>query len=161
MTNGYRTPSGDDGTGEVDRQFRSLLEGLRTSLPGVQVLFAFLLVAPFQTVFESLAFDQRLSYTVSFYSAGLATILMIAPSVHQRVRAPFTGVKRQSSGHLEISVWITIVGTAAMAVAIASTIYLVSSIVYGQGVARLVTAAVALVTGWAWIYVPLVTFRRI
>ena len=42
------TSPGDDATTDVDDQFRAILEGLRTTLPGVQVLFAFLLTLPLQ-----------------------------------------------------------------------------------------------------------------
>jgi hypothetical protein len=43
--------SGEPGETEkerLDRNFQELLQGLRVALPGVQVLFAFLLILPFQ-----------------------------------------------------------------------------------------------------------------
>lgn len=145
---------------DVDEQFRALLEGLRTSLPGVQVLFAFLLTAPLQSAFADFDGFERSSFAVAFYSSGLASILLIAPSVHQRMRAPATGIERHSRRHLIIATWITIVGTVAMGVAIVATTLVVSSFVFGRGTAFLTGTAIALVAAWAWCYVPLVTFRR-
>jgi len=155
------TPSHDDRTsGDVDEQFRALLEGIRTSLPGVQVLFAFLLVAPLQGAFDDLGPSGRAAFSVAFYASGLASILLIAPSVHQRIRAPFTGVRRQSERHLRIATWLTIVGTVAMGLAIAATTYVVSSLVFAPGAAAIASALIAGVAAWAWFFLPLVTFRR-
>lgn len=145
---------------DVDEEFRALLEGLRTSLPGVQVLFAFLLTAPLQGGFADFDRFERTSFGVAFYASGLASILLIAPSVHQRMRAPATGIQRHSRRHLIIATWITIVGTAAMGVAIVATTVVVSSFVFGRGAAFVTASLIAAVAAWAWSYVPLVTFRR-
>lgn len=157
----YDTGRGeDDSTGDVDEQFRALLEGLRTSLPGVQVLFAFLLTAPLQGRFEEFDGLERAAFGVAFYSSGLASILLIAPSVHQRMRAPATGIERHSRRHLIIATWITIVGTGVMGVAIVATTFVVSSVVFGHGAAYTTGAIIAAVAAWAWWFVPIVTFRR-
>jgi hypothetical protein len=144
--------------GRVDRQFRSLLEGLRTSLPGVQVLFAFLLTAPLQPVFSDLSSVERATFTTAFYASGAASVLLIAPSVHQRLRAPYTGLERRSKRHLIVATWVTIVGTVAMGIAIVATTYLVSSIVFGGSPAAIATAVFAGGLGWTWFYLPLVSF---
>jgi hypothetical protein len=149
-----------DDVDDVDEQFRALLEGLRTSLPGVQVLFAFLLTAPLQGRFEEFDVLERAAFGVAFYASGLASILLIAPSVHQRVRAPASGIQRHSRRHLIIATWITIVGTVVMGVAIVATTFVVSSFVFGHGVAYTTGAIIAGVATWAWCFVPLVTFRR-
>ncbi len=145
---------------EVDERFRALMEGLRTSLPGVQVLFAFLLVAPFQSDFADVGTTTLTTYTVAFFSAGVASVLLIAPSVHQRLRAPASGMARKSERHLSIAIWLTIAGTAAMAVAIVSTVFLVCTLVFDLWVSIAATGALGAVLGWAWVYVPLVTFGK-
>ncbi len=146
---------------EVDDEFRSLLEGLRTTLPGVQVLFAFLLTAPLQPVFDGIDDKQRLAFLVAFYASAIASVLLIAPSVHQRVRAPATGVPRRSERHLRIAIWVAIVGTVAMGVAIAATVYLVSDLVIDAGAAVAATAALLLALAWSWFVLPIVHFPRI
>lgn len=150
-------PRPDD---DVDERFRALMEGLRTSLPGVQVLFAFLLTAPLQSGFADLDRTEELSFAVAFYAAGLASVLLIAPSVHQRLRAPASGLRRQSATHLMIATWVTIVGTIAMGLAIVATTYLVSRLVFGGNVAAVAVALLAAATAWSWAYLPLITFPR-
>lgn len=144
---------------DVDAEFRALLAGLRTSLPGVQVLFAFLLTAPLQSTFSELTGSQQVVFAIAFYASGLSSILLISPSVHQRVRAPETGIKRHSKRHLIIATWVTIAGSIAMGVAIAATAYLVSSLVLGVVFAAVSTALLVLALVWSWAYLPLVTFR--
>ncbi len=154
------TENGDREKADVDDQFRSLMEGLRTTLPGVQVLFAFLLVLPLQAEFTSITDAERVSYYVSFFGSAMASVLLIAPSAHQRLRAPVNGVDRHSKRHLAIAVNITIVGTIIFAIALAAAVFLISSLTLTDSFAIAATLAVAAVTVWAWFYIPLVTFER-
>lgn len=146
--------------GDVDDQFRALLEGLRTSLPGVQVLFGFLLIAPFQGEFTTLTTVERAAFLIAFYSSAVASVLLIAPSVHQRLRAPSSGLRRSSKGHLIVATWVTILGTIAMGVAWTATVYLVSSIVHEGSVGFVVPAFFVAMLSWAWFYLPLIAFQR-
>lgn len=149
----------DDDT--VDEQFRALLEGLRTSLPGVQVLFAFLLTAPLQAGFDEFTQQDRIAFSIAFYTAGLSSMLLIAPSVHQRMRAPLTGLQRQSRSHLVVTTWVTIVGSITMGVAMLATTYMVSNVLYESTSAVLATSLITTALLWSWFYLPLVTFSRI
>ena len=144
----------------VDDQFRALMEGLRTSIPGVMVLFAFLLTLPLQSPFGDLGAVDTTAFYVAFLSAAIAAVLLIAPSVHQRIRAPFSGIKRTNLRHVMIATHLTIAGTVAFAVAIAASVYLVTSLVLFDGPATLVTALIAGVAAWSWFYLPLVSFNR-
>lgn len=150
----------DVDTSDVDEQFRSLMEGLRTSLPAVQVLFAFLLTAPLQNRFTELSTLERAAFATAFYSSGLASILLIAPSIHQRVRAPASGLVRRSKRHLIWATWVAIAGSIAMGVAVLATVFLVSSIVFDDQPAVVATALISAVLSWAWFYLPIVTFRK-
>ncbi len=154
------TEMGDEPNHDVDDQFRALLEGLRTTLPGVQVLFAFLLTLPFQAAFAEIRDVERVAYYMAFFGSAIASVLLIAPSAHQRLRAPITGMTRRSSRHLRITVLITIVGTVVFAVALAAAVFLISTLVLTDNVAVAATAAVVAVLIWSWFYVPLVTFKR-
>lgn len=151
---------GDREADAVDDQFRALMEGLRTSIPGVMVLFAFLLTLPLQSPFGDLGAVDTTAFYVAFLSAAIAAVLLIAPSVHQRLRAPFTGIKRTDMRHVMVATHLTIAGTIAFAVAIAASVYLVTSLVLFDGPATLVTAIVAGVAAWSWFYLPLVSFNR-
>jgi Family of unknown function (DUF6328) len=145
----------------VDQQFTHLLEGLRTSLPGVQVLFAFLLTAPLQARFDDLDDVQRAAFAVAFYASGVASVLLMAPSFHQRLRAPSSGLIRRSQRNLVWATSVAIVGSVVMAVAVLATVFLVSSLVFSTNVASIASTLVAAIVLWSWFYLPLVTFGRI
>ena len=64
----------------VNRELLELLGELRVALPGVQVLFAFLLAVPFQARFADATTFQRDAYFVTLVLSALASVLLIAPS---------------------------------------------------------------------------------
>ena len=73
--------SPDESTKErVDRELIELLNDARVALPGVQVLFAFLLVVPFNQRFVELTTAERWVYYAALLSTAVATVLLIAPS---------------------------------------------------------------------------------
>ena len=63
----------------ADRNLSDLLQELRVALPGVQVLFAFLLTVPFTNRFDDVSDTQRDAYFASFLCATVASICLIAP----------------------------------------------------------------------------------
>lgn len=145
---------------EVDDQFRALMEGLRTTIPGVMVLFSFLLILPLQTPFGDISDPNTIIFYVAFGSAAIASVLLIAPSVHQRVRAPASGIKRRTWSHVMYATKLAIAGTVAFMVSIVAVVYLVSSLVLGDWVAAVASAAVAALASWAWFYLPLIRFSN-
>ena len=150
-----------DDAPSVDDQFQSLLAGLRTTLPGVQVLVGFLLTVPLQTGFETADATDRAAYYVAFLAALTSSVLLISPSVHQRLRAPMTGVPRRSERHLHTAVWLAIVGTASFAVALVASMVFVTQLLGGIPLAVTVAGVgVALLIAWAWVWLPLVRFRE-
>lgn len=152
-------PEDQDAT--VDDDFRALLEGLRTTLPGIQIVTAFLLIVPFQAAFDALSTAERWAYYVSFGSALLASVLLMAPSSHQRLRAVSDGtVARRSGRHLAVAIRLTIVGSALYALALSAVAYLVASILLATPVAIVLTAVIVVVCTWSWFYLPLVRFGR-
>lgn len=151
----------DDYHGSVDDRFRAVLEGLRTTLPGAQTLMAFLLILPFQGSFGDITQTSRLAYFAAFSFAALATVLLVAPAAHQRMRAPWSGIQRTSEEHLRITVWITIVGTVAFAVALVAAVFLVTSVVFDSRWVAVGSGAVTAATLVTWFWMPLVTFNRV
>lgn len=145
---------------DVDDAFRAIMEGLRTTLPGTQALFGFLLILPMQGAFSDLGEIERAAYYVAFLSAALASVLLIAPSAHQRLRAPRSGVARHSRRHLMITVRLTIAGTIVFALSLAAAVFLVSSVVLHGVMAAVIAGIVTLTMAWAWFFIPLVTFER-
>lgn len=145
---------------EIDDQFRALMEGLRTTIPGVMVLFSFLIVLPLQSSFAEISAVNTIVFYLAFFTAALASVLLIAPSVHQRVRAPISGIKRGSWSHVMSATKLAIAGTVSFMVSIAAVVFLVSSLVFSDPVAIATTIVLAMVAAWAWFYLPLVRFRR-
>jgi hypothetical protein len=151
----------DDEDDQVEEEFRSLMEGLRTTLPGVQLATAFLLTVPLYEKYDTLMRSERIAYFIAFVTALASSLLLTAPSSHQRLRVRAgEGLARRHRRHLDAAVRIAVVGSLLFAIAITSVAYLVSSIVLGPGWSIVVTIAIAAVLGWSWYYLPLVSFRR-
>lgn len=143
----------DTGTGRSDHQrqedFRELLEGLRTTLPGIQVIFGFLLIVPFQAGFEDLDGVAIGLYMCAFLSAAVASALLIAPSAHQRIHW-LDGHPRHGEHELNRAVWITLAGTVTMAISLATGVALVAVVVLDGISAVVASALVAAVVAVAW-----------
>jgi hypothetical protein len=121
-----------------DRNLTELMAELRVALPGVQVLFGFLLVAPFNARFgHTTEFERRL-YFAALLLTLLASILLIAPTIIHRLEF------RQGHKYDVVRAGnrLTIAGLAVLAVAMTTAIALVTHYLFGQTTA-IVTAAVA------------------
>src|SRR3712207_9047933 len=77
--------SGESRKERIDRELMELLNELRVALPGVQFLFAFLLIVPFQQQGTPFTDFQRDVYFVTLLAAAVATGLLIAPAAQHRV----------------------------------------------------------------------------
>lgn len=147
-------------SGQVDATFERFLAGLRTSLPGGQVILAFLLIMPLQARFESLSDFERSVYLVAVIGAVVTNVLLIAPSAHQFLRAPATGLPRRHERDVMAGVRLAIAGMVTMAITLLAAIYLSITIVFGDWVAGVAAVGVLLLVGWAWFWLPLVVFRH-
>lgn len=150
---------GDEST-SVDDRFRSLMEGLRTTLPGAQVLVAFLLVLPVQAEFGTLGNVELTVYYAAFASSMLASVLLIAPSVHQRIRSPVSGITRETEAHLDVAVRLTIIGTVLLMIALTCVAYLVTSLITNDIAATTAAVVLAATAAYTWFYQPLIAFDR-
>ena len=70
----------------LDRELIELLNELRVALPGVQVLFAFLLTVPFSQRFTTLGSSERREYFLAILLTALSSAFLIAPSAQHRMR---------------------------------------------------------------------------
>jgi amino acid transporter len=143
----------------LNRELIELLNELRVALPGVQVLFAFLLAVPFASGFPKLSSLDRDVFFVAFIATALATAFLIAPSSYHRLRWREHDKERM----LEISNWLTIAGLALLAVAIVATVFVITDYLFHHSWAAVVTAAIAVVFVALWYGLPLwavLTSRR-
>lgn len=124
------------------------------------MLFGFRLVLPLQASFADLEASQLWAYYIAFFSAALASLLLIAPSVHQRIRSVKSGVHRRHLRHVIVAVRLAIVGSISFLISMVASVYLVTELVLRTSWA-LVALGITLVVGlWAWLYLPLVNFAQ-
>ena len=121
----------------VNRELIELLNELRVALPGVQVLFAFLLTVPFSQRFSQITAVQKDVYFATFVSAAAATIFLIAPSANHRVQFR----QDDKEALLLRSNRLAIVGTVFLATAVMGATFLITDILFG-GLATTITTAI-------------------
>jgi amino acid transporter len=146
--------SGDDDEQPEERQNRELIEllnELRVALPGVQVLFAFLLTVPFSNRFPTLTGSQRAIYFATFVGTTIATGLFMAPTAYHRIRFRQGDKERM----LRTSNRFAIVGIAFLALSVTSAVVLTTDLMFGLGTASLVGLGVLLFLVWVWFAIPL------
>jgi hypothetical protein len=152
----------DEGAGDressserANRELIELLNELRVALPGVQVLFAFLLTVPFSQRFDQLDASDRRVYFAAVLATAASTLLLIAPSAHHRLRFR-SGVKEQL---LHVANVLTLFGLLLLAFAITAVTYLITDVLYAGTGPALVAAALAGAFAIVWFVLPLV-YRR-
>jgi hypothetical protein len=141
----------EDPTARHHRQLIELLNELRVGLPGVQVLFAFLLTVPFTQRFSQLDGIQRDIYFLAVLATALATTFLIAPSSYHRLRWR----QHDKARMLETSNRLAIIGISFLALAISAVVYVITGVLYSRGVAAGVAGAFAGVVAWLWFGLPL------
>jgi Kef-type K+ transport system membrane component KefB len=139
-----------------DRELIELLNELRVALPGVQVLFAFLLAVPFANGFPKLGELDRDIFFVAFISTALSTVALIAPSSYHRLRWRQHDKERL----LVASNVLTIVGLALLAVAITCTVFVITDFLFHRAWAATFTAIVAAAFLVFWYGLPLAAALR-
>lgn len=159
---GSRTtsPGSDDesapATGEtrderLNRELIELLNELRIALPGVQVLFAFLLTVPFSGRFETLGDAQRGLYFATFVGTAVATVLFMAPAAYHRIQFR----QRDKERMIRTSNRFAIVGTIFLASSITSAASLITELLFGPLAAFGIAAATLALVVWVWYAIPL------
>jgi hypothetical protein len=123
----------------LDRNFAELLQELRVAIPGVQVLFAFLLVVPFNQRFPEITNFQQTLYFVTLLLATAATACLIAPTAHHRVEFRAQDKKRIVFGATKLA----IAGLALLAAAMTGAVMLITDLLYQATTVAIVAGVVA------------------
>ena len=146
-----------ESTGErLDGELAELLQELRVVLPGVQVLFAFLLTAPFSPRFTEITAVQRHGYFLSLLCATAATTLLVAPTAHHRV----LWRTRDKERLLRSANVLVTVGIGFLALSMSSALYVVTDFLFDAGEAVLTAAATGAGFVLLWYVVPVVRRAR-
>ena len=132
-----RNPSGRDETEEqrLDRNLGELLQELRVALPGVQVLFAFLLAVPFQRNFAEITEFEKTIYFATLLLTALSAALLIAPSAYHRLTFRYQKKHRL----VFVANRLAIAGLATLALAMTSAVLLVTDVLFGTVATTVVT----------------------
>jgi predicted membrane channel-forming protein YqfA (hemolysin III family) len=140
---------------ELDQEWGELVEEHRLAMPGVQVLFAFLLILPFQGRFEQLTRNQELVYYSALLCATAAIVLLITPTAAHRIRWR----KRDKEALLRMSTRTAIAATVFIAAAMTASVYLITDILFGRPATVIVASMVAAAFVGFWYAFPL--YRRL
>jgi membrane-associated HD superfamily phosphohydrolase len=145
--------SGRDETEEerLDRNLSELLQELRVALPGVQVLFAFLLAVPFQQNFEKITSFQKGAYFGTLICTAIAAVMLISPSAYHRLTFRYQQKRRL----IFYANRFSIVGLVFLALAMTGAIMLITDVLFGGVATALMTAAALLFFGFFWFALPL------
>jgi Family of unknown function (DUF6328) len=135
----------------LDRNLSELLQELRVALPGVQVLFAFLLAVPFQQGFEKITGFQKGAYFGTLVCTAIAAVMLISPSAYHRLTFRYQQKRRLVFYANRFS----IVGLVFLALAMTGAIMLITDVLFGTAATIAMTAASVLVFGFFWFALPL------
>jgi membrane-bound acyltransferase YfiQ involved in biofilm formation len=136
----------------LNRQMMELLNELRVAMPGVQVLFGFLLTVPFQQRFQRVSDFQETVYFVTLVAAAAATAFLIAPSAHHRL----TFEHHDKPNIIHIGSGQMIVGLCLLAVAMNGAVLLVTDVLFASDTATVTIALLATLYLTLWFGFPLV-----
>jgi Family of unknown function (DUF6328) len=138
----------------IDRELIELLNELRVALPGVQVLFAFLLIVPFSNGYARMTAGQKDIFFATFISTALSTALLIAPSASHRILFR----QRDKERLLRRSNVQSIVGLAFLALSIVGVVALITDVIFDSLTATLTATGIAVVFAVLWFVIPV--YRR-
>jgi hypothetical protein len=140
----------EDEQKRLDRELIELLNELRVALPGVQVLFAFMLVVPFSQGFTSLSSVERWIYFAALITSALAAALLIAPSSYHRIRFRQGDKEKMVTLGNHLLLW----GLTLLAVAMALSVGLISEFVFGTTMALIGGLGIGAALAWFWFGLP-------
>jgi Family of unknown function (DUF6328) len=154
--NGNEDESTESRGERANRELIELLNELRVALPGVQVLFAFLLTVPFSQRFDQLSDADRRVYMGAVLATAAATICLIAPTAQHRMRFR-SGVKEHL---LRAANVLTVIGLVLLAAAMSAVTYVITDMVYDSALAAAFAAGLAGLAAAIWFLLPFLYSRE-
>jgi hypothetical protein len=151
------TPSQSQETEQerLNRQLSELLQELRVAMPGVQLLFAFLLTVPFAQRFAQVDSFQTNLYLATLICSALASVFFIAPTAYHRIMFE----QRDKPNLIRTATRLAIFGLIALALAMTGTVLLITDFLFHPTTAIVVTGGLFLAFAWFWF--GLATTRRL
>jgi hypothetical protein len=141
----------EDDDERFDREFLELLNELRVAMPGVQVLFGFLLAVPFQQRFAQVSDFQRQVFLGTLLCAAVATALFVSTTTYHRIM-----FRRRDKPHLiRYGSAMLLGGSLSLALAMSGAVLLIVNELFASRTAATVSALIALTYGALWFGYPL------
>jgi uncharacterized membrane protein len=147
---------GESEEDRLDRNLGELLQELRVALPGVQVLFAFLLAVPFQQGFEQTTAFQRNVYFGTLMLTAISTALLIAPTAYHRM----TFRHKRKDLLVVLGNRMALAGLASLGLAMTGAILLVTDYLFRAATAALAAGSAVLMFSVLWYLVPALARRE-
>ena len=135
----------------LDRNLEEMTGELRVVVTGVQVLFAFLLIVPFNAGFVGVGPFERTVYFVTLLCSAFAALCTIAPAAYHRVL-----FRSDDKRHVVfIANRVVIVGLVFLALAMCGALLLVTTKLFGATAGAITAALVAVPFALLWFVAPL------
>jgi hypothetical protein len=144
-------PHDEPDSERLARNVTDLLNELRVAGTGVQVMFAFLLVVPFNAGWKEASVFDRWVYFMALLCIAIAAVLLIAPSVHHRLLFR----QRERAYLVRVGTRLAIMAAAFLAVGLTGILVLISNFVFGTIAAVGVGIAAMIVVTFVWFALPL------
>jgi Family of unknown function (DUF6328) len=140
-----------------DRNFAELLQELRVTQTGVQILFAFLLTLAFSQRFEGLDGFQRGTYITTLLLAVTAAALLTTPAALHRAL-----FRRHAKRRIvEVSSRLATIGLAVLTLAFTGSVLLIVDVVLGRAAGTAAATGTFAVCGGLWGLLPRVVRRSL
>jgi hypothetical protein len=158
MSDGGNEGGGEDLPRKFEREWPEFLDEIRVALPGVQLLFGFLLAAPFSAHFDQVTGTVQDVFLVCFLATAASCIFLIAPSVYHRLH--WRHDVRDKEQMLSTCNRLAIIGGVLLAVAMTTAVFVVTSIISTPARALAMSGAAGLIIALLWFALPLSRRQR-
>lgn len=145
-------PPAEPESERLGRNVNDLLNELRVAGAGIQVMFAFLLVVPFNAGWKKASSFDRSVYFIALLCIAIATVLLIAPSIQHRLLFR----QRERAYLVKVGTRLAIAAALFLGLGLTAILVLVSNFVLGTPAALSVGISAAIVVGTVWFLWPLV-----
>jgi uncharacterized protein DUF6328 len=142
----HEARASEDHAEKLDRELIELLNELRVVMPGVQVLFGFLLTVPFQQRFTEVDDFQRIVYFVTLLLTAASAAFLMGPSAFHRL----TFREGQKPYLIALGTRQTIVGMVLLALAMNGVLLLLTDVLFHTLTVAIVVAATSALFTWLW-----------
>ncbi len=140
----------------ADRNWLDLLQELRVTETGVQVLFSLLLTLPFTARWDTVTPFQRDVYFVALLLAAAANVVLIAPVAYHRTlfaQGEKPRLVRQSSR-------LALLGLVLLVAAVGAVLLLIADVLFTTAAATTVAVVFGVLTLVLWFGPPLARRAR-